>query len=60
MAHYWARFAAAGDPNAAGQPRWPRYDPVADALLRLDERVGAAGAPYVAACAIAERADHRH
>jgi len=60
MAHYWATFAAAGDPNAAGQPRWPRYDPVADALLRLDERVGAAGAPYVAACAIAERADHRH
>ena len=45
MAHYWATFAATGDPNAAGQPHWPRYDPAADVLLRLDAPVAAAGAP---------------
>ena len=60
MAHYWATFAATGDPNAPGQPRWPRYDPAADILLRLDAPVRAARAPYVAACAIAERADRSH
>jgi para-nitrobenzyl esterase len=60
MAHYWTTFAATGDPNAAGQPRWPRYDPAADVLLRLDETIAAVGAPYVAACAISEQADRRH
>ena len=57
MADYWAAFAATGDPNAPGRPRWPRYDPAADVLLRLDAPVGAAKAPYVGACAIAEQAD---
>ena len=60
ISHYWATFAATGDPNAKGLPRWPRYDPAADVLLRLDARVVAAGAPYVAACEISEQADHRH
>ena len=60
MAHYWATFAATGDPNAEGQPRWPRYDPAADVLLRLDGTIAAAGAPYVAACEIAEQADRHH
>jgi para-nitrobenzyl esterase len=60
MAHYWATFAATGDPNAAGQPRWPRYDPSADVLLRLDVPVTAAKAPYVAACAVSEQADRAH
>ena len=39
MSDYWVAFAAAGDPNgppAAGRwPRWPAYDPAADALLEL-------------------------
>ena len=60
MAHYWATFAATGDPNAAGQPRWPRYDPAADVVLRLDAPVTVAGAPYVDACEISEQADRRH
>ena len=60
MAHYWATFAATGDPNAAGQPHWPRYDPAADAVLRLDAPVTVAGAPYVEACEISEEADRRH
>jgi para-nitrobenzyl esterase len=60
MADYWATFAATGDPNAPGQPRWPRYDPAADVLLRLDAPATAAKAPYVVACSLAEQANRRH
>jgi len=55
-----AAFAATDDPNAQGQPRRPRYDQSAGVLLRLDAPVKAAKAPYVAACAIAEKANRRH
>lgn len=60
MAHYWAAFAATGDPNGDGQPRWPRYDPAVDVLLRLDAPVTVTAAPYVEACEISEQADRRH
>jgi para-nitrobenzyl esterase len=32
----WGRFAAAGDPNGAGVPLWPRYDPARDSTLVWD------------------------
>jgi carboxylesterase type B len=40
----WARFAATGDPNGAGLPRWQQYDPVTDPYLELGSvlRVGRA------------------
>jgi len=60
IAHYWATFAATGDPNAGGQPLWPRYDPAVDTLLQLDVPVATTGAPYVAACTIAEQASRRN
>jgi len=60
VSHYWARFAAAGDPNAEGLPDWPRYDPAEDVVLQLDVPIRSAPAPYVPACEIAERADQRH
>jgi para-nitrobenzyl esterase len=60
MARYWATFAATGDPNVAGQPRWPRFDPAADVLLRLDVPAGMGVAPYSAACAVAEAPNREH
>jgi para-nitrobenzyl esterase len=60
VSHYWATFAATGDPNADGLPEWPRYDPVRDVLLRLDVPVIASPAPYVPACEIGEQADQSH
>jgi para-nitrobenzyl esterase len=39
MRRYWARFAARGDPNGAGLPAWPAYDPAADPYLEFAEPV---------------------
>jgi para-nitrobenzyl esterase len=33
---YWSSFAASGDPNTAGLPRWPAYERPGDPALRLD------------------------
>ena len=30
---YWANFAKSGNPNGAGLPEWPKYDPAADVLM---------------------------
>ncbi len=33
--HYWARFAAAGDPNGDGTPNWPTYKSMTDGYAVL-------------------------
>ena len=35
---YWAAFAATGDPNRAGLPAWPRYEPATRRHLLFDAR----------------------
>ena len=32
---YWANFAKTGNPNGAGLPDWPRYDPKTDVLMNF-------------------------
>ena len=45
VADYWVNFAANGDPNGPGLPRWPAYDPDADVVQILDAEVRAAVHP---------------
>jgi para-nitrobenzyl esterase len=33
---YWTNFAATGDPNGAGLPAWPAYEPATRAHVELD------------------------
>lgn len=35
MNAYWVNFVKSGNPNGAGLPAWPRYDPANDALLEF-------------------------
>ena len=35
MQSRWLAFARSGDPNVAGQPRWPRFDDARRTVLRL-------------------------
>lgn len=39
MARYWTRFAATGDPNTEGLPRWEPYAPAASRVMELGETI---------------------
>ena len=41
VASYVTNFARKGDPNAAGLPPWPAYDPATHTTMQLGARVGA-------------------
>lgn len=37
MSAYWANFAKTGNPNGAGLPNWPSYEPGTDMLMDFSE-----------------------
>ena len=41
MMTYWTRFAATGDPNAQGLPKWPVYNSKTDAYMELGSEIKA-------------------
>ena len=41
MMRTWARFAATGDPNGGGLPRWPAYDPATNPYLDFGTQIRA-------------------
>ncbi|NMG63364.1 carboxylesterase family protein [Azoarcus indigens] len=47
MSRYWLNFARGGDPNGAGLPTWPCFEPGRDTVLYLDaERTAAGPQPF--------------
>lgn len=45
VADYWVNFARSGNPNGAGLPNWPAYDPQQDVVQILDTNVRSAEHP---------------
>ncbi len=39
ISSYWLNFARTGDPNAAGLPHWPPYEPAAQMTMELGDAV---------------------
>jgi para-nitrobenzyl esterase len=42
---YWVNFAKTGDPNGAGLPVWPRYDPGKDLIFDFHPDGSASAVP---------------
>jgi para-nitrobenzyl esterase len=39
MSSYWVNFAATGNPNGKGLPKWPGYDAKADPSMEFGDQV---------------------
>lgn len=51
MMRYWTRFGAAGEPNGAPDPSWPRYEAGADPYMKLNMPPSAAAGLLTDKCA---------
>ena len=49
MSSYWVNFAATGDPNGSGLPKWPVYRERSDLALEFGNDVAPRPAPHKAA-----------
>jgi hypothetical protein len=45
MGRYWVNFAASGDPNGTGLPKWPSFSTDSQAVMFLDEHPGSGPLP---------------
>lgn len=45
MSSYWLNFARSGDPNGAGLPAWPRFDPQGEATMTFADDINITGVP---------------
>lgn len=52
---YWIRFAAQGNPNAAGLPAWPAYDRASEPYLELGEGISVKSGLDRQACDLIEK-----
>jgi para-nitrobenzyl esterase len=55
MTGYWTQFAATGNPNRAGSPKWTAYDPTTDEALELGKTIGMIRVPNAGRFAIFEK-----
>ncbi|MFN6201097.1 MAG: hypothetical protein ACK496_01290, partial [Acidobacteriota bacterium] len=37
---YWVNFVTAGNPNGAGLPDWPAFDPAREVTFEIGDRTG--------------------
>ena len=54
MGGYWVQFAATGDPNREGLPRWPAYDSETDQYLEFGDEIVVGSGLSREACALYE------
>jgi para-nitrobenzyl esterase len=55
MMAYWVQFAATGDPNLEGFPRWPPYDPTSDRYMEFGADVAVRAQLRKEACDVFEQ-----
>ena len=48
MSSYWVNFAATGDPNGKGLPKWPAYEQRTDLLMEFGDEVTMRPVPHKA------------